>query len=93
MRRNKRKSGAYPRNGEPFLPFTFVARCVDLFCGAGGLSLGLKLAGFHLICAVDSRDVAVRTYRQNLGDHVRQERITEDIDLPDADVIVGGPPC
>ena len=45
--------------------------------------MGLKLAGLDLICAVDSRDVAVRTYRQSLGDHVRQERITDDIDLPD----------
>jgi DNA (cytosine-5)-methyltransferase 1 len=64
------------------LPFVFVPRCIDLFCGAGGLSLGLKLAGFDLICAVDSREVAVRTYEQNLGDHVRQESITDEIDLP-----------
>jgi DNA (cytosine-5)-methyltransferase 1 len=93
MRRRKRKSSAHKVNEHPVLPFTFVPRCVDLYCGAGGLSLGLKLAGFDLICAVDSREAAVFTYKQNLGDHVRQESITEDIDLPDADVIVGGPPC
>jgi DNA (cytosine-5)-methyltransferase 1 len=66
---------------------------VDLFCGAGGLSLGLSLAGFRPICAIDHLAAAVQTYRDNLGDHVRLEEITEATQIPSCDVIAGGPPC
>jgi DNA (cytosine-5)-methyltransferase 1 len=66
---------------------------VDLFCGAGGLSLGLSRAGFRPICAIDHLAVAVKTYGANLGDHVRVEEINEATQIPEADVIVGGPPC
>ncbi len=65
----------------------------DLFCGAGGLSLGFREAGFHLLRGVDSDEVAVRTHNANLGNHAVQQDITEDLDIPDATVIVGGPPC
>ncbi len=66
---------------------------VDLFCGAGGLSLGLSRAGFQPICAIDHLAAAVQTYGDNLGDHVRIEEITETTRIPTADVIAGGPPC
>jgi DNA (cytosine-5)-methyltransferase 1 len=93
MSRRKRKSGDAPGNAEAALPFRSVPNCVDLFCGVGGLSLGLRFAGFDLVCAIDSSPPAVRTYRANIGQHVRQEQVTDSIDLPDADVVVGGPPC
>lgn len=41
---------------------------VDLFCGCGGLSLGLKLAGFDVIGAIDNDDLAIETYKANHGD-------------------------
>jgi DNA (cytosine-5)-methyltransferase 1 len=66
---------------------------VDLFCGAGGLSLGFQSTGFHLLKAVDSYAPAVETYRKNIGAHVVPLSISTDIDLPAADVIIGGPPC
>src|SRR3989442_15788735 len=50
---------------------------IDLFCGAGGLSLGLRAAGFNLVFAVDDDPVAVRTYRANLGDHVVEASISD----------------
>ncbi len=68
-------------------------RTVDLFCGAGGLSLGLQRAGFEISLAVEHDQSAVETYRQNIGNHVKEAEITEDIILPPVDVIVGGPPC
>ena len=43
---------------------------VDLFCGAGGLSLGLRHAGFNVVHSVDHFDAAVSTYRHNLGSHI-----------------------
>lgn len=66
---------------------------VDLFCGAGGMSLGFKRAGFHLVRAVDCWSPAVDTYRKNLGEHARECEIAPDSDVPEATVIVGGPPC
>ena len=66
---------------------------IDLFCGAGGLSLGFSEAGYRVVSSMDSWSPAVETYRYNLGNHVEQRNIHEEIDLPFADVIVGGPPC
>lgn len=66
---------------------------VDLFCGAGGFSLGLQKAGFHALKAVDANKHAVATYRANLGEHVEETWITEDMEIPPCDLIAGGPPC
>ena len=66
---------------------------VDLFCGAGGLSLGFSRVGFSVIAAYDSWLPAVDTYRENIGDHIRNVSITRDLDVPRATVIAGGPPC
>lgn len=66
---------------------------VDLFSGGGGLSLGLERAGFLVARAVDCWDAAVCTYRLNFDHPISKQQIGEDIELPDADVIVGGPPC
>lgn len=66
---------------------------VDLFGGAGGLSLGLSRAGFKVALALDHFKAAVATHRNNTGDEVRDEEISESTELPKSTVIVGGPPC
>jgi DNA (cytosine-5)-methyltransferase 1 len=66
---------------------------VDLFCGAGGLSLGFKNAGFEVVKSLDHNDTAVATYARNLGSHVEDVEISEETTLPAATVIAGGPPC
>jgi DNA (cytosine-5)-methyltransferase 1 len=40
---------------------------VDLFCGAGGMSLGLQRAGLNVVCGVDNDGIAAQTYRRNLS--------------------------
>ncbi len=66
---------------------------VDLFSGAGGLSVGFRRAGFEIVRAVDHWMPAVDCYRANIGDHVTREEIGPDLVVPPASVLVGGPPC
>jgi DNA (cytosine-5)-methyltransferase 1 len=49
---------------------------IDLFCGCGGLSLGLQLAGFHVLAAIDSDSLAIETYSRN---HSKVHAIKSDI--------------
>lgn len=77
-------------------------RALDLFCGAGGMSLGLEAAGFELVAAVDNWAPAAESYRQNFQ-HTLLEKDISSFGLPDlhsasidpgsVDVVVGGPPC
>lgn len=43
---------------------------VSLFCGAGGMDLGFKQAGFNILWANDFDEDAATTYRNNLGNHI-----------------------
>lgn len=83
-----RSSGAIKSN-----PMMNKPHVIDLFCGAGGMALGFVRAGFEVVAAFDNWDAAVKTYRNNLGDHVRLASINDDLNLPAATVIIGGPPC
>lgn len=68
---------------------------LSLFSGAGGLDLGIILAGNHVIWANDIDENAVATYKKNIGDHIIQEDIKniKIENLPNAQVVVGGFPC
>lgn len=82
---------------------------LDLFAGAGGLSEGLNSGSgnrFKARCAVELELAAAATYTLNHGGRLRGDRIecgpvyagpiedwlAED-DVPQVDVVVGGPPC
>lgn len=70
-------------------------RVNDFFCGAGGMGLGFKFAGFEIAGAWDFDKYAVQSYAHNVGDHVKQADITEMkyTDIPAADVWTFGFPC
>lgn len=50
--------------------------CVDLFCGAGGFSLGMIAAGFQVVMGVDNWAEAAMTYLYNLGSYPLDMRFT-----------------
>ncbi|HYF80522.1 MAG TPA: DNA (cytosine-5-)-methyltransferase [Symbiobacteriaceae bacterium] len=78
---------------------------VDLFAGAGGMSLGLTQAGFRPAVAVEVDEWACETYRVNHPDLPRSNVLCGDIRKMDPneartlmnaarpDMVVGGPPC
>jgi len=77
---------------------------VDLFCGCGGLTEGLKRAGFQVIGAVDIDTLAVSTYKANHRGVTVWERDIRDLDpvemmqalglgVGDLDLLAGCPPC
>lgn len=75
-------------------------RTVDLFCGGGGLSEGLRKAGFRIVSAFDSWAAAVGFYNRNIKGHRAYEADLSDVDAAaeeigkwEPSVIVGGPPC
>lgn len=75
---------------------------IDLFCGAGGLSLGFDKAGFENVFSVEFNADFAKTYMRNFPAHnlivddirnIDNNRIFELVRGYDVDVIVGGPPC
>ena len=76
-----------------------LMRVVELFCGAGGMSLGLSRSGMNVVGAFDWMKDAVNTYRANLGDHVQKFDLSDVLAIVpkvrsmSPDLIAGGPPC
>ena len=75
---------------------------IDLFCGAGGLSLGLEDGGFSVVAAADSDPVTMETHAANiegltwtgdLSDPSSFIRQLDDWGIEDVDLLAGGPPC
>lgn len=76
-------------------------KLIDLFCGAGGLSLGFSDQfghNFEPVWANDFNQYAADTYNENFGKHCVVGDIVDllsdpDVKIPAADVVIGGPPC
>jgi len=77
---------------------------VDLFCGCGGLSVGLKKAGFKVVGAVDVDPLSIKTYRANHQDvwlweddirTLKPAALLKQLTLKkgELDLLAGCPPC
>lgn len=75
---------------------------VDLFSGAGGLSLGIEKAGWTVAASVDHYQAALETHRHNfgglaldwdLGEESGRDRFVDLFEGVDVDLVAGGPPC
>ena len=85
------------------LPMTRDAKptAIDLFCGCGGMGLGLEMAGFEVLYANDINMDAANTYRKNLHAGIVECGDISCIDPRDVkkrvgrsvDIIAAGPPC
>jgi len=78
---------------------------LDLFCGAGGMSLGFEEAGFVVAAGIDSDARACETHAANfhartrcldlstITSHIQARAVLDELGIGRIDVIVGGPPC
>ncbi|NHN89044.1 DNA cytosine methyltransferase [Acetobacter conturbans] len=75
-------------------------KLIDLFSGAGGMSLGFtddRFGGrFDPILALDNDRAAIATHKANFTGEAVCANIEEwlsQADVPQADIVIGGPPC
>lgn len=75
-------------------------RLIDLFAGAGGMTLGFTdrrfCGGFEPVLSIDNDQAAVNTHSSNFSGrsvHADIEKWLATNTVPKADVVIGGPPC
>jgi DNA (cytosine-5)-methyltransferase 1 len=75
---------------------------VDLFCGAGGLSVGFERNGFEARFAIDNEPAAIETYRANHPnchatcadiEEIQAKHVFDAVGSRRIPLIVGGPNC
>ena len=84
--------------------FSIKPKAIDLFCGCGGISVGLKEAGFEIVAGIDIEKKYLTSFKHNFPDaralnadittvSPREFMQTVGIVPGELDILVGGPPC
>ncbi len=94
--------------GKKLLEIEGNSTMVDVFCGAGGLSLGLEWSGWNSLVAIDNDKEALETYKNNRKKsplilnsdlHINSEletcveEIRNQLGGRQLHLLAGGPPC
>ncbi|MBC6454533.1 MAG: DNA cytosine methyltransferase [Hormoscilla sp. SP5CHS1] len=75
---------------------------LDLFCGAGGISLGFQNAGCEILGGIDKNPHAIRTHQKKFPDCKLKlpARDIHDVNLyelplqpGEVNILISGPPC
>lgn len=75
---------------------------LDIFCGAGGMSLGFQNAGCEILGGIDKNKHAIKTHHKNFpncklklaAQHIEKiDFLNLPIQAGDVDILIGGPPC
>lgn len=81
-----------------------MSNVIDLYAGAGGLSLGASRAGFKVVAAVEIDKHAIETHSRNFPKTVHIARDIRSVSIEDIEEasgidrsnivgVIGGPPC
>lgn len=79
-------------------------KCIDLFCGAGGLSLGFEMENFNILAGFEIEPKFLETYTNShpntigFNEDLNETNVLKllkenDINPNSIDVVIGGPPC
>jgi DNA (cytosine-5)-methyltransferase 1 len=76
---------------------------LDVFCGAGGMSLGFRNAGCQILGGIDHNKYAIETHHQNFPESKLKLQAHDICELKslsqlglqpgEVDILIGGPPC
>ena len=67
---------------------------IDLFCGIGGIRLGMEQAGFKCVMSADINEECRRTYFENFGEMPQGDVCSiEASSVPEHDILCAGFPC
>jgi DNA (cytosine-5)-methyltransferase 1 len=73
-----------------------LGKVVSLFSGAGGMDIGFSWAGFDIVWSNDIDKDAVKTYQSIFPNHIATcgDLLSQTLpNIPDLDLVIGGPPC
>lgn len=69
-------------------------KMIDLFCGVGGIRLGMEKAGFQCVFSCDINEECQKTYFANFGEIPDGDiKLIDEKSVPDHHVLCAGFPC